>query len=92
MPAYNNHVLADAAAAGFAIPAFNYSDIWEHAAIIQAAREEKAIVYTASNMRVAGSIGLPFLGAVGRTAYEVSGGKVINHCACRLSITDIIRS
>ncbi len=79
MPAYNNHVLEDAAAAGFAIPAFNYSDIWEHAAIIQAAREEKAIVYTASNMRVAGSIGLPFLGAVGRAAYEVSGGCVINH-------------
>lgn len=79
MPEYKNHVLLDAAAKGFAIPAFNYSDFWEHGAIVQAAEEEGAIVYTASNMRVAGSIGIPYLGAIGRAAYEVSGEHIINH-------------
>ena len=79
MPEYNNHVIEAAAKEGYAIPAFNYSDIWEHGAIVQAAAEERAIVYTASNMRVAGSIGLPYLGAIGSAAYAVSGGHIFNH-------------
>ena len=75
----NSRILLEADAAGYAIPAFNYSDIWEYEAIIQAAAEERAVVYTASNMRVAESIGLPYLGALGLTSYRETGGRVINH-------------
>ena len=66
-------------AAGYAIPAFNYSDIWEMRAIADAAQEEHATVYIASNMRVAETIGLSYLGEMGHVAYEQSGGHVINH-------------
>lgn len=79
MSKYFNHVLRDADAGGYAIPAFNYSDVWEHAAIVQAAEEERAVVYTASNMRVAESMGLPYLGAMGGAAYEQSGYHILNH-------------
>lgn len=72
-------LLAESDAKGCAIPAFNYSDIWELGAVLEAAKEENSPVYTASNMRVACSIGLPYLGALGVSAYEQSGGKVRNH-------------
>lgn len=79
MNRYNNHILNSADQSGFAVPAFNYSDIWEMLAIVKTAAEEKAPVYIATNMRVAETIGLKYLGAMGRTAYELSGGHVINH-------------
>ena len=79
MNLYNNHILNSADKDGFAVPAFNYSDIWELLAITEAAAEEKAPVYVATNMRVAETIGLKYLGAIGRTAYDLSGGHVINH-------------
>lgn len=72
-------LLSAADAVGYAVPAFNYSDIWELEAILEAAEEERAPVYMASNMRVAHSLGLPYLGALGQKAYEESGGKVFNH-------------
>lgn len=79
MNLYNNHILNSADKDGFAVPAFNYSDIWELLAITEAAAEEKAPVYVATNMRVVETIGLKYLGAIGRTAYDLSGGHVINH-------------
>lgn len=72
-------LLAESDAKGCAIPAFNYSDIWEFGAILEAAKEANSPVYTATNMRVAYSIGLPYLGALGMSAYEQSEGKVRNH-------------
>lgn len=63
----------------YATPAFNYSDIWEFQAIVEAAQEERARVYVASNMRVANSIGLPYLGALGQMAYQQTGGCIYNH-------------
>ena len=74
-----NHVLQTADREGYAVPAFNYSDIWELEGIVEAAAEERATVYIASNMRVAETVGLPYLGAMGRTAYEQTGGHIINH-------------
>ena len=74
-----NRYIHMADAEGFAIPAFNYSDIWEMEAIVEAAQEERATVYISTNMRVAETIGLLYLGAMGRTAYELTGGHIINH-------------
>ncbi|MCI9120527.1 MAG: class II fructose-bisphosphate aldolase [Oscillibacter sp.] len=72
-------ILTAADRAGFAVPAFNYSDIWELLSIAEAAIEERAPVYIAANMRVAETIGLEYLGAMGRTAYDLSGGRIFNH-------------
>lgn len=74
-----NYILHMADQSGFAVPAFNYSDIWEMLAIVETAATEKAPVYIATNMRVTETIGLKYLGAMGRVAYELSGGHVINH-------------
>ena len=74
-----HRILPTADVDGYAVPAFNYSDIWELEAIIEAAAEERATVFIASNMRVAESLGLPYLGALGMKAYEETGGHIINH-------------
>ena len=76
---YQNRAIYEADRNGFAIPAFNYSDIWEMEAIVEAAAEERAVVYIATNMRVTETIGLPYLGAMGRMAYDLTGGHIINH-------------
>lgn len=82
-----NQILEYSDKNGYAIPAFNYSDIWEFEAILKAAEEERATVYTATNMRVAESIGIGYLGALGAKAYELSGGHVINHLDHSRSVT-----
>lgn len=79
MERYKNHVLNISDKGGYATPAFNYSDIWEYQAIVQAAQAENAIVYTASNMRVAETMGIDNLGAWGTKTYELTGGRVLNH-------------
>lgn len=79
MSGYNNRAIYLADSQEFAIPAFNYSDIWEMEAIVEAAAEERATVYIATNMRVAETLGLPYLGTMGRTAYDLTGGHIINH-------------
>lgn len=63
----------------YAVPHFNYSDIWELEAIWDAAEEERAEVFTASNMRVAESLGVEYLGALGMKKYELSNGHILNH-------------
>lgn len=76
---YNDRAIYEADLKNYAIPAFNYSDIWEMEGIVEAAAEERATVYISTNMRVAETIGLPYLGALGRTAYDLTGGHIINH-------------
>lgn len=71
--------LKQAQSQGYAIPAFNYSDIWELLAITAAAREEHARVYVATNMRVAGSVGVDYTGAMGKQAWESTGHAAIQH-------------
>lgn len=79
---YNNNMkglIETANREGFAIPAFNYSDIWELLAIVEAARDRKAPVYIASNSLVVNTLGIDYCGALGKVAYKESHGYVLNH-------------
>jgi len=53
---------------GYAIPAFNYSDIWDFLAIIEAAEEMRAPIMIASVPPVAEAISLEICGAIGKAA------------------------
>lgn len=64
---------------GFAIPAFNYSDIWEMEAIVEAAEELHAPVMIASNTQVVKAHGVQFLGKQGITVMELASVPVVNH-------------
>ena len=71
------NILRRAQEGKYAIPAFNYSDIWELEAILEAAAEERAEVYVASNMRTVNTLGIKYLGALGEKAYEHYEGHVL---------------
>ncbi|HWQ77773.1 MAG TPA: class II fructose-bisphosphate aldolase [Anaerovoracaceae bacterium] len=77
----NNHhtFLHEAEQKGYAIPAFNYSDIWELLGITEAAMEEHARIYIASNMGVVDALGLEYCSTMGQVAYRMSGGNILNH-------------
>lgn len=79
MKADYKQALLDADAKGYAIPAFNCSDCWEMQAVAEAAAEKRAVVYLATNMRVAQSVGLDYLYAMAEVARQKSGGHVILH-------------
>ena len=63
----------------YAIPAFNFSDVWELLAILQAAEEARAFVYLATNMKVIEAMGYGFASALGRQASVQLGGNAILH-------------
>lgn len=64
---------------GYAIPSFNYSDIWDFLAIIQAAEEEKAPIMIASNPLVVEAISPQICGAFGRAAMDKANIPLIHH-------------
>jgi len=64
---------------GYAIPSFNYSDIWDFLAIIEAAEEENAPIMIASNPLVVQAIGVELCGAFGRAAMEKAKIPLIHH-------------
>lgn len=64
---------------GYAIPSFNYSDIWDFLAIIEAAEEEGAPVMIASNPLVVTDIGVELCGALGKAAMEKAKIPLIHH-------------
>lgn len=64
---------------GYAIPSFNYSDIWDFLAIIEAAEEEQAPVMVASNPLVVSAIGVEICGALGLTAMAKAKTPIIHH-------------
>lgn len=64
---------------GYAIPAFNYSDVWDFTAIVEAAEEEGAPVMLASIPKVMNAIGPEICGAIGRAAMGKSSTAVIHH-------------
>ena len=68
---------------GYAIPAFNFSDIWELLAIVDAAKEERAQVYVASNMKVISSMGFGFAAAMGLEAVNVGYNSVMIDASSR---------
>lgn len=64
---------------GYAIPSFNYSDIWDFLAIVEAAEEEAAPVMIASNPLVVTEIGVEICGAIGAAAMEKARVPLVHH-------------
>jgi ketose-bisphosphate aldolases len=64
---------------GYAIPSFNYSDVWDFLAIIEAAEEMEAPVMIASNPLVVTEIGVELCGALGKAAMEKTKIPLIHH-------------
>jgi len=71
--------LAKADAEGFAIPAFNYSDIWDFLAIVEAAEELRAPIFISSNELVVADIGIELCGAFGVAAIAKARIPLIHH-------------
>lgn len=74
-----NTILLQADKNSYAIPAFNYSDVYELLAIVEAAREARAPVYVASNERTVRSLGIAITGALGRQLQNDFHMEIINH-------------
>jgi len=72
-------ILAAANAGGFAVPAFNYSDIWDFLAIIEAAEELEAPIFISSNQQVVTDIGIELTGAFAAAASAKAKVPVIHH-------------
>lgn len=72
-------LLADADQRGYGVPAFNYSDIWDLLAIVEAAEQEKAPIILASNPLVVAQIGPPYCAAMGGCAIEQASVPIVHH-------------
>lgn len=64
---------------GYAIPAFNYSDVWEMEAIIKAAEALHSPVMIATNAAVVETHGVEYLAKQGAAAADQATVPVINH-------------
>ena len=71
--------LQDADKGGYAIPSFNYSDIWDLRAIIEAAEELQAPIMIAANQIVAGLFTPEISGAMGTAFMKQATVPVIHH-------------
>src|SRR5690625_488825 len=63
----------------FAIPAFNYSDVWEMHAIVEAAEEKQSPVIMATNEQVFRTHSIPYLASAANSVKEQSFVPVFNH-------------
>lgn len=72
-------LLKKADQSGYAIPSFNYSDIWDFLAIVEAAEEEEAPVIIASNPLVVKEISVEICGALGNAAMNKVNIPLIHH-------------
>lgn len=72
-------ILAAADAGGFAVPAFNYSDIWDFLGIVEAAEKLAAPIFISSNQRVVTDIGIELCGAFGTAAIRKARVPLIHH-------------
>ena len=86
-------MLRDADKGGYAVPAFNYTDLWDLSAIVEAAQELAAPVMFASIPKVVNELSPQICGAVGREVMKKAGCDVIHHLdhsnsveLCRLAI------
>ena len=61
-------LLARARKEGFAVPAFNYSDVWDFLAIVEAAEELSAPIFVSSHQLVVEAIGVEMCAAIGGAA------------------------
>jgi ketose-bisphosphate aldolase len=64
---------------GFAVPAFNYSDVWDFLAIVEAAEDLSAPIFISSHQSVVEAIGVEICGAVGRAAMGKVRVPLIHH-------------
>jgi ketose-bisphosphate aldolase len=64
---------------GFAVPAFNYSDVWDFLAIVEAAEELSAPIFISSHQMVVEAIGVEICGAIGRAAMGKARIPLIHH-------------
>jgi ketose-bisphosphate aldolase len=64
---------------GYAIPSFNYSDVWDFLAIVEAAEEMRAPVMIASNPLVADMISIEICGAIGIAAMKKAKVPLCHH-------------
>lgn len=72
-------MLKDADEGGYAIPMFNYTDLWDQLAVLEAAKEMRAPVMFASIPKTVDMLGVEALGAVGKTRMKQAEEKVIHH-------------
>lgn len=75
---YRN-MLLEAQEGGYAIPAFNYTDIWEFLAISEAAEELGASVYAATAKDTVDALGIDICGSLGKIQYAKTNGNFFNH-------------
>jgi ketose-bisphosphate aldolase len=74
-----NDILKIADIEGFAIPAFNFSDIWDMQAIIEAAEEEEAVVMLAANPLVMDVFGIKQCAVLSHAYAETSKVPILPH-------------
>ena len=74
-----HELLMEADRGGYAIPSFNYSDIWDFLAIAEAAEEEKAPVMIASNPLVVKAISVEICGSIGCAAMAKAKIPLCHH-------------
>ncbi|GHV66840.1 fructose-bisphosphate aldolase [Spirochaetia bacterium] len=72
-------LLIKAGEMGYAVPAFNYSDIWDLKAIIEAAEEERAIIMVSANPLVIEAFGVELNAAMGKAVMEKASVPVLLH-------------
>lgn len=80
-------ILLDAQKKRYAIPAFNYSDLWELLAIMQAARLENAPVICQSHSIVVDTFSVDWLGGLGKAIESRSDIPAFNHLDHSSSVT-----
>jgi len=74
-----HELLKNADEGGYAIPSFNFTDIWDFLAIVEAAEEERAPIMVASNQLVAGDISVEICAAIGKAAMAKASVPLVLH-------------
>ena len=64
---------------GYAIPMFNYTDLWDQMAVLEAARELHAPVMFASIPKTVNEIGIDILAAIGKIRMNENDFPIIHH-------------
>ncbi|WP_343247232.1 class II fructose-bisphosphate aldolase [Diplocloster hominis] len=72
-------LLKDADQGGYAVPMFNYTDLWDQMAVIEAAMELHAPIMFASIPKTVHTISPEILGAVGTVQMKKAASPIIHH-------------
>lgn len=72
-------LLARARREGFAVPAFNYSDVWDFLAIVAAAEEMRAPIFISSHQMVVQAIGVDICAAMAAAAAAKARVPLVHH-------------